>query len=743
MDMNNEKDLKKEAPLAQDHDDMKLDDARRVKVLSPGMLVFKRFIRNKLAVVGIIILVFMFVFAFVGPLFSPYTRAQIFTKDVEEPGKYATGKYNTDDPRLYGESSGAMKSAVLKAIGEEKKKGLKVGQEISFDVDGEPHTLRVISPRANTPTCGIFGTKMIASIDIDGNMTASVDEVDENLREFLMNHYESRSRETKLEYKGITITADVAKVGNKYYVASDEPVALFSYNLYTATLGKVAELQADVDFLHEVSEAVMDGETSITYNDKTYNISGDAANGFLLSGPDGAGLFNITRDNRFGKVSVEKTDAEGNVVNEEVDFVSTIEDVNAFLAGMNEAMDADETSFSYGDNEYSIERAETEIHVTNSSNELVLTVSNSFDAVETKYDELKTNMLFLFELETAIAKGASTFQYEGENYIVVDNGADYSVLNGQRDDIMMVSDIACGADYVGIELTVDFIKKLQDAMRSNESEFSFVNQYGELTDATITVVNGNYYVSTMQKTSLIDSRSAPSGSHLMGTDVNGMDVFTRLMYGGRVSLIVGFVVVFFEIFIGVIVGGISGFFGGVVDTILMRFVELFNAIPFYPMLIIVGSVMGAQHVDAYSRLMLTMVILGVLGWTFIARVVRGQILSLREQDFMVAAEATGIRTSRRIFKHLVPNVMPLLIVNATSSLGSVILTEATLGFLGLGVKYPMASWGAIITQVNDMQVMKTAWWIWIPAGLFIMITVLGFNFVGDGLRDAFDPKMKR
>jgi peptide/nickel transport system permease protein len=161
------------------------------------------------------------------------------------------------------------------------------------------------------------------------------------------------------------------------------------------------------------------------------------------------------------------------------------------------------------------------------------------------------------------------------------------------------------------------------------------------------------------------------------------------------------------------------------------------------MLIILGSVMDNMHVGATQRLFMTMVILGILGWTGIARIVRGQILSLREQDFMVAAEATGIRTSRKIFRHLIPNVMPLLIVNATAGLGSVILTEATLGFLGLGVKYPMASWGSIINQVNDMQVMQTAWWIWIPAGLLILVTVLGFNFVGDGLRDAFDPKMKR
>ena len=123
--------------------------------------------------------------------------------------------------------------------------------------------------------------------------------------------------------------------------------------------------------------------------------------------------------------------------------------------------------------------------------------------------------------------------------------------------------------------------------------------------------------------------------------------------------------------------------------------------------------------------------------------VRGQILSLREQEFMVATEAMGIRTRKRIFKHLIPNVLPQLIVIATMDLGSVILTEASLSFLGLGVKFPAASWGSIINAVNDTYVMTNFWWVWIPAGICILLTVLGFNFVGDGLRDAFDPKMKR
>ena len=138
-----------------------------------------------------------------------------------------------------------------------------------------------------------------------------------------------------------------------------------------------------------------------------------------------------------------------------------------------------------------------------------------------------------------------------------------------------------------------------------------------------------------------------------------------------------------------------------------------------------------------------MLILGFLGWAGIARLVRGQILSLREQEFMTATEATGLKVSRRIFKHLIPNVIPQLIVFASMGLGEVILSEASLSFLGLGIKYPAASWGSIINAVNDSYVMSNYVFVWLPAGVFILLTVLAFNFIGDGLRDAFDPKMKR
>ena len=222
-----------------------------------------------------------------------------------------------------------------------------------------------------------------------------------------------------------------------------------------------------------------------------------------------------------------------------------------------------------------------------------------------------------------------------------------------------------------------------------------------------------------------------------------MDLLARLMYGGRISLLIGFVVIFIEVFIGMIIGGVAGFFGGWVDNILMRVVDVVYCIPTMPLYLILGSIMDYYQASATTRIYMLCVIMAVIGWVGIARIVRGQILSLREQEFMVAAEATGISTYRRIFKHLIPNVVPQLIVFASMGLGDVILAEATLSFLGLGIKYPAASWGSIINAVNDSYVMSNYVFVWLPAGLFILLTVLAFNFIGDGLRDAFDPKMKR
>ena len=209
------------------------------------------------------------------------------------------------------------------------------------------------------------------------------------------------------------------------------------------------------------------------------------------------------------------------------------------------------------------------------------------------------------------------------------------------------------------------------------------------------------------------------------------------------SLVIGFIVEIIATVLGVILGGISGYFGKWVDMLIMRVVDVFYCIPSMPIIIILGAAMDNTGVDPQIRMIYLMLILGFLGWPGMARLVRGQILSLREQEFMTATEACGISVSRRIFRHLVPNVIPQLIVSCTMGLGSTIITEATLSFLGLGVKFPFASWGNIINDVNNTFVLQNYWFIWIPAGVLLLLTVLAFNLVGDGLRDAFDPKMKR
>ena len=298
----------------------------------------------------------------------------------------------------------------------------------------------------------------------------------------------------------------------------------------------------------------------------------------------------------------------------------------------------------------------------------------------------------------------------------------------------------------------EFKKKVADAVKNigNTSRFFYplpsLDDSGELVETQVTVTKKpmEYAISCTQRVYMLSRYAPPSKTHPLGTDGDGMDVLARMMAGGRISLLVGFVVVLLEVLLGILIGGLAGYFGGWTDTALMRLVDVFYCIPSMPILIILGAMFDAIRIAPYARLFWLMAVLGILGWASIARLVRGQILSLREQEFMVAAEAAGLSASRRIFHHLIPNVMPQLIVSATMGLGSVILTESTLSFLGLGVKHPMATWGTMINSVaKSAETMMKYTHIWLPVGLLICLTVIAFNFVGDGLRDALDPKMKR
>lgn len=232
-----------------------------------------------------------------------------------------------------------------------------------------------------------------------------------------------------------------------------------------------------------------------------------------------------------------------------------------------------------------------------------------------------------------------------------------------------------------------------------------------------------------------------SGAHWMGTDNNGYDVLTRLMYGGRISLTIGFVVVILETIIGVIMGSLAGYFGKWVDNLIMRIVDVLSCIPSLPIMLILYSVF--YNIKDVSKLYYMMMVLCLIGWVGTARLVRGQILSLREQEFMLAAKASGLSTFSKMFKHLLPNVIPQLIVSMTLGLGSIILMEATLGFLGIGAPADTPTWGNMINLANNATYRQYYPNLWVGAGVCITLAILAFNFVGDGLRDAFDPKMKR
>lgn len=270
------------------------------------------------------------------------------------------------------------------------------------------------------------------------------------------------------------------------------------------------------------------------------------------------------------------------------------------------------------------------------------------------------------------------------------------------------------------------------------------------TAVTTYTVNGvEYTLHQTTETHLIDNfLAAPSAEHPLGTDDQGYDVLARLMYGGRVSLLVSFMTVILMTIFGVIMGGLAGYFGGWIDNVIMRVCDVLMCLPGVPILLILSSAMDGwvslDLVEEEMRIYILMFFLTVISWTGTARLVRGQILSLREQEFMVAAEAMGYSTGRKIFKHLIPNVMPQLIVQMSLSLGSMILYEATLSYLNMGIKAPYTAWGSMINIITTNQdILQNYPTVWVPAGICIVIAVLGFNFVGDGLRDALDPKGRR
>lgn len=227
--------------------------------------------------------------------------------------------------------------------------------------------------------------------------------------------------------------------------------------------------------------------------------------------------------------------------------------------------------------------------------------------------------------------------------------------------------------------------------------------------------------------------------YIFGTDSQGRSLFHRILQGGRVSMTVGAIAVLISLVIGVTAGLIAGFYGGWIDNIIMRFSEVVNSFPFLPLAITLSSVIG-YRMQSDQKMYLIMVILGVLSWPSLCRLVRGQILSEREKDFVTAARALGIREKNIIIRHILPNVINVIIVNTTVAYAGSLLTEAGLSFLGFGVVPPKPSWGNLLTGAQNLSVIQEYWWLWILPAVFIVITALSINLIGDGLREAMDPK---
>ena len=562
-----------------------LDDEQRVKVLSPGMLVAKRFFRNKLAVAGLVILVAMFLFSFIGGMVSPYNESQVFRKTDHVWKDYAGATYNKS--YIFTTANGAE----FPAQGQQKFILATNKGNDSFE--------------ANDVTYGL-----------------------EQKGEDYWAIYSSESVATVLTLKG---KSTYKQVGNT-----------------------------------EITDEIKEGYEEAVAND---------ANTFEVDGTT---------------YTIEKAGRENQItISGEVAFATK----KVFSAATNDA-------------------------------------EMGFDFQQAALD--------------AIEAGDASFEYDGATYELNTTEEETSTEVVKDGEVYAtVSNLLVSPQAKGVFLSLSFKEAVEQAIADKASTFTAVNEAGEEETYQLQTKNTQYVVRSQKATTVNDTYSGPSKKHWLGTDGNGMDMLTRLMYGGRISLMIGFVVIIIEGIIGILIGGVSGYFGGWVDTILMRVVDVVICIPAMPLYIIIGSVMDYYKIDPRIRIYALCAILGIVGWPGIARMVRGQILSLREQEFMVATEATGVRISRRIFRHLIPNVIPQLIVIATMGLGDVILMEATLSFLGIGVKFPYASWGNIVNAVNDVYVLTNFWFVWIPAGFLILLTVLGFNFVGDGLRDAFDPKMKR
>jgi len=250
------------------------------------------------------------------------------------------------------------------------------------------------------------------------------------------------------------------------------------------------------------------------------------------------------------------------------------------------------------------------------------------------------------------------------------------------------------------------------------------------------------------QTDILHKFEAPSADHPFGTDQVGRDILARTVYGGQISLMIGVVAVVISVSLGTLVGLVTGYFGGWLDAILMRLVDALLSIPTLILLLMLSRILAGNTstVNILGRelsasVVAIVLIIGFTGWLGLSRIVRSMVLTLKEQDFILAARMIGVKNGRIIRAHVLPNCIAPIIVSATLGVGNAIIVEAYLSFLGFGVMPPTATWGNILTRAQDL--IDEVWWMWMAPGVLIILTVLAINFIGDGLRDALDPRMRK
>jgi peptide/nickel transport system permease protein len=651
-----------------------LSDTQRIKVLSPGRLVTKRFLRNKLAIIGLCILVIMFLFSFIGPLFYPYGQTDIFYKYDYLRVSYAQATertdysgYSVDDTvDVHYSVKNMMTSYILKMNENALKEMIVTGTDGStYRITELGHAVYTLDSVSEIEVAEFSGLDVVSKynkkIDIFTHSVAAT-----------VGFETAFSKAVASEFPGFWSD------GEYYFITSDSKNTFEAKKLST---GEMTYFDANpgTGFLESFSHGIENG--FFDHNDVHYLISGDHE------------TMRITTYGDSHTVMVYSLFVF-DVFDENIDLSNDLK-ANALLA-------------LYGEDSFALD-------------------GEQYTVVES--DE--GSVIFKNGTEHAAFSTFVVRRYTGEDTLSMDfkRTAEHAISQAMESE----------------QLTATFTYALPQMDSEGNYLIDENGEYGAVdTEIKAEFKVGSWVLTCEQITHLIDIYGPSSKEHRFGTDADGFDVLSRMMYGGRISLMVGFVVVILEILLGVLMGGIAGYFGGWVDTLIMRMVDVFYCIPTYPILIILGAFFDSIKMGSYIRLMWMMVVMGILGWAPVARLVRGQILSLREQEFMTAAESTGISTRRKIFRHLIPNVMPQLIVSATMGLGSVIITESTLSFLGLGVKHPLATWGTMINSItsSNENLIRYAH-IWIPVGLLICLTVIAFNFVGDGLRDAFDPKMKQ